>query len=65
MRFILRNPNGVFYVAQIDSGEVREAFARIAWEHDPVSSGELVKNCEKGAVPEEAGVTAEPVIFEV
>ena len=34
-------------MAQIELGEVQEAFAHIVWEHEPVGSGELVKICEK------------------
>ena len=32
---------------QIELGEIQEAFAHIVWEHEPISSGELVKVCEK------------------
>ncbi len=31
----------------IELGEVQERFAEIVWEHAPVSSGDLVKICEK------------------
>ena len=34
-------------MAQIELGEVQEAFAHIVWEHEPVGSGVLVKICEK------------------
>ena len=34
-------------MAQIELGEVQEAFAHIVWDHEPVGSGELVKICEK------------------
>ena len=34
-------------MAQIELGEVQEAFANIVWESEPVGSGELVKICEK------------------
>ena len=33
-------------MAQLELGEVQEAFANIVWEHEPVGSGELVKICE-------------------
>ncbi len=32
---------------EIELGDVQAAFADIIWEHEPVSSGELVKICEK------------------
>ncbi len=31
----------------IELGNIQERFANIIWEHEPVSSGELVKICEK------------------
>lgn len=34
-------------MAQIELGEVQEAFANIVWDHEPVNSGELVKICER------------------
>lgn len=34
-------------MAQLELGEVQEAFARLVWEHEPIASGELVKLCEK------------------
>lgn len=34
-------------MAQIELGEVQEAFAHIVWAHEPIGSGELVKICEK------------------
>ena len=32
---------------EIELGEVQAAFADIIWAHEPISSGELVKICEK------------------
>ncbi len=32
---------------QIELGEIQESFAHIVWEYEPISSGELVKVCEK------------------
>ena len=34
-------------MAETDLGEVQERFADIVWAHEPISSGELVKLCEK------------------
>ena len=34
-------------MAQLELGEVQQAFAHIVWAHEPVSSGTLVKLCEK------------------
>lgn len=34
-------------MAQIELGQVQEAFANIVWEREPIASGELVKICEK------------------
>lgn len=31
----------------IELGEVQARFAELIWEHEPISSGELVKICEK------------------
>ena len=32
---------------RIELGEVQEAFAHIVWDREPISSGDLVKVCEK------------------
>lgn len=32
---------------RIELGEVQEAFAHIVWNREPISSGDLVKVCEK------------------
>lgn len=32
---------------EIELGEVQARFADIIWDHEPISSGELVKICEK------------------
>lgn len=34
-------------MAQIELGEIQEIFANLVWSHEPISSGELVKLCEK------------------
>ena len=34
-------------MSQIELGDVQQAFAHIVWSHEPISSGELVKICEK------------------
>ena len=31
----------------IELGNIQECFANIIWDHEPISSGELVKICEK------------------
>ena len=31
----------------IELGNIQESFANIIWDHEPISSGELVKLCEK------------------
>ena len=38
----------------IELGEVQAAFADIIWAHEPVGSGELVKNLREGTRVEEA-----------
>ena len=41
-------------MAVIELGEVQARFADIIWEHEPVSSGDLVKDMQGAAQLEEA-----------